>query len=64
MKNDTPNNKHISIFDLFAAQRKEWRKQERKEYYKEKRFEIIHVVLSVISILISLAALVVSIALR
>lgn len=64
MKIDTPNNEHISIFDLFAAQRKERRKQERKEYYKEKRFEIIHVALSVISILISLAALIVSIALR
>lgn len=61
MKDNPPNDERISIVDLFAAQRKERRKQERKEYYKEKRFEIIHVALSAISILISLAALIVSI---
>lgn len=64
MKDNPPNDERISIVDLFAAQRKERRKQERKEYYKEKRFEIIHVALSAISILISLAALIVSITLR
>lgn len=64
MKDNPPNDKRISIVDLFAAQRKERRKQERKEYYKEKRFEIIHVALSAISILISLAALIVSITIR
>lgn len=64
MKDTPPNDERISIVDLFAAQRKERRKQERKEYYKEKRFEIIHVALSAISILISLAALIVSITIR
>lgn len=64
MKDNPPNDERISIVDLFAAQRKERRKQERKEYYKEKRFEIIHVALSAISILISLAALIVSITIR
>lgn len=64
MKDTPPNDERISIVDLFAAQRKERRKQERKEYYKEKRFEIIHVALSAISILISLAALIVLITIR
>ena len=64
MKDNPPNDERISIVDLSSAQRKERRKQDRKEYYKEKRFEIIHVALSAISILISLAALIVSITIR
>lgn len=60
MRKKKSDNGKISVYDLFQAQRREARKQDRKEYMKENRFEIIHVILSAASILISVASLIVS----
>lgn len=60
MRKKKSDNGKISVYDLFQAQRREARKQDRKEYMKENRFEIIHVILSAVSILISVASLIVS----
>lgn len=60
MRKKKADNGKISVYDLFQAQRREARKQDRKEYMKENRFEIIHVALSAVSILISVASLIIS----
>lgn len=60
MRKKKADNGKISVYDLFQAQRRDARKQDRKEYMKENRFEIIHVILSAVSILISVASLIIS----
>ena len=60
MRKKKADNGKISVYDLFQAQRREAQKQDRKEYMKENRFEIIHVTLSEASILISVASLIIS----
>lgn len=60
MRKKKADNGKISVYDLFQAQRREARKQDRKEYMKENRFESIHVTLSAASILISVASLIIS----
>lgn len=60
MRKKKADNGKISVYDLFQAQRREARKQDRKEYMKENHFEIIHVTLSAVSILISVASLIIS----
>ena len=60
MRKKKADNGKISVYDLFQAQRREARKQDRKEYMKENCFEIIHVTLSAASILISVASLIIS----
>lgn len=60
MRRKKADNGKISVYDLFQAQRREAQKQDRKEYMKENRFEIIHVTLSAASILISVASLIIS----
>lgn len=50
-----------NIHELLAAQRKQLRKQARKEYCAEHRFDIINAILSFAAIIISIIALIVSI---
>lgn len=61
MRKKKADNGKISVNDLFQAQRRETWKKDKKEYMKENRFEIIHVTLSAVSVLISIASLIISI---
>lgn len=57
MKDDTPNSERISVYDLFAAQRKEWRRQARKDFVREHLFDICNLILALIAIVISILGL-------
>lgn len=60
MRKKKSDPREINVRDLFRVQRKMERKQARKGYLKENRFEIIHVALSTVSILVSIASLIIS----
>ena len=45
MRKKKADNGKISVYDLFQSHRREAQKQDRIEYMKENRFEIIHVTL-------------------
>lgn len=57
MKDDTPNSERISVYDLFAAQRKERRRQARKDFVREHLFDICNLILALIAIVISILGL-------
>lgn len=57
MKDDIPNSKRISIYDLFAAQRKERRRQARKDFVREHLFDICNLILAVLALVISILGL-------
>lgn len=58
MKDDTPNSERISVYDLFAAQRKERRRrQARKDFMREHLFDICNLILALIAIVISILGL-------
>lgn len=57
MKDDPKNNERISVYDLFAAQRKARRRQARKDFVREHLFDICNLILALIAIVISIFGL-------
>ncbi len=57
MKRKKSEDETINIHDLLTAQRKYSKKEERQEYFREHRFEILDFIIAVLALVVSVLGL-------